>query len=231
MAPGAQVMAPCRVENASLSLPADPCPRLAGATFGLGTLVAVLEHNSVALVVAVMDVGFVPTFETAETVKHRLVSRRQASREDLGAVALELGANQVDELLAVAKAIRRAVQRHKALTPFDKRQQSRFLFGGNRVDVGIEHQAVVLGEIGGGEQIGVFGVVDGDAAPCAAPESRPRREPPADGGRSRRERSAGDQVARLSRDSCSAPTAEEPSSPKRAKRVTDSQPSAKWRSR
>ena len=66
--------------------------------------------------------------------------------ERAGAVALELGADQVDVLRRVEEAVRGAVQRDEALAALDVVEQRLLLLGRDLRGVGVDDQAVVAGE-------------------------------------------------------------------------------------
>ena len=156
-------MPPCRVEHAALAVRADPRPRLARLAAGLHPLLATFEHHAVVVVPA-MDVGFIPALEAAEALHHRVLRLGDHRRKHLAAVPRELGPHQLDDLVAVLKAERRAVERDETLAAFDEGQQPRFLLGRNPLDVGVQYQPVVLVELWLREHVDVFGVLDRNAA-------------------------------------------------------------------
>lgn len=94
LVPAAHVMTVGGVEHLALALVADPGPRL---------LVAELEDGAV-VGQAVVDVGFIPGFETRVTAHDRMLRSDDGGGEDPGLVRLEAATHQLDEGVRSAEA-------------------------------------------------------------------------------------------------------------------------------
>ena len=99
-----------------------------------------------SVVVHVVDVRLVPARELVEAEHGRVVGVGDLRLEDLAAVALELGADELDVLRRVVEAVRRAVDGHEAAAVVDVVEQGLLLLGRDRLDVGEDQQAVDAGE-------------------------------------------------------------------------------------
>lgn len=138
MAPRALVVAPGRVEDATLALGADPCPRL--MVIALNPL---LKHCPAAVVVLRVHVGLVPAFEARKALHDRVVGGESHRAKFARAVLLKLGAHEVTPGRRVAKTTARAVQRHETLTATDKVEDRRLAGRRKVVDVGEDGEGVV----------------------------------------------------------------------------------------
>ncbi len=135
------VMAPRGIKDATFPLRSHPRPRLALIAFG-----AILQYRAILFVVLVMHVGFVQALE-AVVALHDRVGRRSVGRingEDTGAMSLELGPNQSNDLLVVAKTVGRTVQRNESTAVVDVVEQRFGLIVGDFIDIRVNDQAVQL---------------------------------------------------------------------------------------
>ena len=112
LVPGALVVAPGRVKDASLSLRAHPRPRLFDPV-----VFAKFQHDPVALVVLGVDISFIPAREGFEALHDRMIGLGDFSPDDASPVLQELSANQGDIFWRIQEAIRSAVQRNEAVVP------------------------------------------------------------------------------------------------------------------
>ena len=94
----------------------------------------------------VVDVRFVPTGKPTIVFHDRVVGIGGFGREDLPAVALELGAHQRDHVSIVSPTERCAVQRNKAFAAGNKIENGLSLVVLDLIDVGVQQQAVEFGK-------------------------------------------------------------------------------------
>lgn len=118
-----------------------PSPRLLPLTFRVS-----LQHDAILLVVLRVDVGFIPTLKAFVTFHQRMRLRSlcRSDTERPGSMPLKLPAHQRHDIVVVAEAVTRAVQRHKPLTAGDVVQQCLGLFVLDLVDVSKQHQSIEL---------------------------------------------------------------------------------------
>ncbi len=158
--PGSLIMPPRGVEDSAFPLRANPSPRLLLLVVGLNSLNTVLQDRSVLGVVAMMNIGLVPTDESVKRRHDGMDGLGNNGGESSRLVRLELRADQVDILWRIEEAVRRAVERDQAATPFDIVDQRFFLLGGDRFDVRVDDQAPVGIESGRRQAVDVTGVLD-----------------------------------------------------------------------
>jgi hypothetical protein len=139
LAPRMLVVSPRGVEDAAFAVPADPRPRLS-----LVSLDAIGEHYPIAFIVQMMDVGFIEAFETAVTSHNGMIFLDDRIAHSLPAVALELSTNQGHDRVRVAKAIGCTVKRHETAAVRYIVQERLFLIRLDAVDVGVQHERIVL---------------------------------------------------------------------------------------
>src|SRR5205823_3462026 len=147
------------VEDASLAVRPHPRPRLLAPP-----LLARFEDDAILLVVLRVDVGLVPALEAAETLHERMIGLRDRRAKSAGVVRVELSADEIDIRIRLDEAVRSAVDRDEALAGSDIVEQCLLLLGGDRRGVGVDQQAVEVGERFRIEGVDAVGVRDLDAA-------------------------------------------------------------------
>src|SRR5262249_6617041 len=111
---------------------------------------AIFQDGAVLLVVLGVDVSFVPAFKTAVALHDGMIGSGDGRAKRAGAVAFELGADQLDVLRRVQETVRGTVQRNEALAAGYELEQGRFLLGTDPGGIGVDDQSVI-----GSERFGI----------------------------------------------------------------------------
>lgn len=160
--PGADIVTPGGVENASFALRADPGPRFFGGSFGEIALFANFEHRSLLWVVSMVEVGFIPTAEAAEAFHDGVFGGDVYGLKFLATVAFELSTAQGDIGVRIAEAVGSAVDGDEAFSRLDELDESCFLVGSDGIDIGVDEDPIKLFETIRMEDGLIFGIFDDD---------------------------------------------------------------------
>ena len=156
LVPAAHVVAVCGVENLAAALLADPCPRL---------LFPDLEDRAI-VAVAVVDIRFIPRFETLEATHQRVLRSDDGGAENAVAMGFETAADELDELVRAAETGGRRVDRQKRAAVLDiteQRLEAGRFHGLVLFPVSVHQYAVEAVEHVAAEVVEVLGVGEIDA--------------------------------------------------------------------
>lgn len=112
-----------------------------------------------------VDVRLVPTREAREALHNGVIGLRALDAEDAGGVAPELGPDEIDVVLVVDEAVAGTVERDEALPRGDVVEDRLNVLRLALGVVGVNHQAVVLRQVLGGDVVELVGVRQLDV-PC-----------------------------------------------------------------